>query len=757
MPTLYNFQRQAVDDCLNNNKHFMILQTGAGKTACSISLAKEITVNSSLSRVLVVTTASKAKTCFPAGVKVKTPDGEKNIEDMEEGDIVYSYQRKLGVRESRVAGLVKYNTDKKLYRIDFGRSGSIIATEDHLFYMGGGKYKRADKIKKGAYVWHIGEEPQGSDGKVSQTESKASLLAMQQRNTDTDKDAERQLVEKKEDVLLGQMWKTSEVAGEGEGLSTEVQTAPLKRSAMSCVSKASAISRDEEEPKELLLQNREDILQQGVQQESSAGRDNELQTNEKRTCRMGEDESQHLCEKEYTHEPSADRVAKDIGRRTRICGRDKEELRTNRFSVPKEESGNRDRRKIPQREESNNDRQEKRWRIRRVRVENIQVLRQDTSRENTVYCINVENDHNFFANGLLVHNCDWQTEAREWGGENWYNSLSSFEVVSWHSLKKWWDKNFDKGLKDYYIIFDEVAKSKSGISSQMGKTFLSMTKQTTNWVGLTATPGDTWMEFYPYFVACGLIKNKTEFKRRFVQEMWVGFPRIVGYAHEGILENMWASISTAPDTSQMNRELPAQTHKVIEFNKPAMYDKTLKTLANPDGELLDTTGALCAELRRQCFTKDKRQWVADFVEGVESGVVIFYNFTQTGDLLEEICTKALGGAGRIWRIDGKHHEIPTAETVGKKDVVLCQWQAGAEALNLQFLHYWISVESTYSYSTAIQARGRIRRIGQAEPQFYYYLKCPNTIEDAVYKALKNKSDFASSAWCIAQGLNLKGE
>jgi len=352
---------------------------------------------------------------------------------------------------------------------------------------------------------------------------------------------------------------------------------------------------------------------------------------------------------------------------------------------------------------------------------------------------------------------DWQEEARLWGGESWYNSLSEFEVVSWHSIRKWWDKNFTKGLKDTYVIFDEVAKAKAGVSSGMGKTFISMTKATDNWVGLTATPGDTWIEFYPYFVACGLVKNKTTFKRQFVQEMWVGFPKIVGYAHTDVLEKMWASISTAPDTSQMNRELPAQTHKVVEFKKPTLYDHTLKTLVNTDGELLDTSGALCAELRRQCFTKDKRQWVSDFVEGVESGVVMFYNFTQTGDLLEEICSKALGSNGRIWRIDGKHHEIPTAETIGKKDVVLCQWQAGAEALNLQFLHYWVSVESTYSYSTAIQARGRIRRIGQQEPQFYYYLKCPSTIEDAIYKALKTKSTFAQDEWCIAQGLNLKGE
>ena len=344
---------------------------------------------------------------------------------------------------------------------------------------------------------------------------------------------------------------------------------------------------------------------------------------------------------------------------------------------------------------------------------------------------------------------DWNDEAKLWGGESWYNSLSSFEVVSWHRVRKWWDKNFTRGLKDTYVIFDEVAKAKAGVSSGMGKTFISMTKATTNWVGLTATPGDTWIEFYPYFVSCGLVKNKTAFKQQFVQEMWVGFPKIVGYAHIDMLEEMWESISVAPDTRQMYAELPAQTHKVIKFKKPATYDKILKTLVNEKGDLLDTTGALCAELRRLCFTEDKRLWVSDFIEGLESGCVLFYNFIETGNALEEICTKALGNSGRVWRIDGAHHEIPTKDTIGKKDVVLCQWQAGAEGLNLQYLNHMVIVEANYSYSLSIQGRGRIRRLGQHKPQFYWYLKTTGTIEDAIYKALKTKSNFAEDTWLVA--------
>ena len=235
--------------------------------------------------------------------------------------------------------------------------------------------------------------------------------------------------------------------------------------------------------------------------------------------------------------------------------------------------------------------------------------------------------------------------------------------------------------------------------------------------------------------------------QRYVKlQTFKGFPEIVGYYYEDELKEFWKKISTAPDTRQMMAELPSEGHKVIEFKKASTYDNTLKTMVAPDGTLLDTSGALCAELRRQCFTKDKQQWIKDFVENLGDGAVMFYNFTKTGDQLEEIVSKALPKGARVWRIDGKHHEIPTANTIGKCDVVLCQWQSGSEALNLQFLHYWVSVELCYSYSTAVQARGRIKRIGQKNHMLYYYLQTKGTIETAVMRCLKNKSDFADDVW-----------
>lgn len=341
---------------------------------------------------------------------------------------------------------------------------------------------------------------------------------------------------------------------------------------------------------------------------------------------------------------------------------------------------------------------------------------------------------------------DFELDADKWNGKEWRKSLSSFSVISWHKFAAWVNTHWGE-LGEWVLVADEIAKASAGVSSGMGKAFLKFTARNRDWAGFTATPGDVWLKFYPYFQACGLVRNKTQFMRRYcVVQTFKGFPEIVNYRYEHELKKFWTQISIAPDTSKMMAELPAEAHKTLGFKKPSSYNRTLKTRISPEGEMLDTPGALCAELRRQCFTKEKKQWITDFVENLGAGVVMFYNFIKTGDELEELVSKAIPKGAKVWRIDGKHHDIPTADTIGKYDVVLCQWQSGSEALNLQFLHYWVAVELCYSYSTAVQARGRIKRIGQKNFMRYYYLLTDGTIEQAILKCLKNKSEFSEEVW-----------
>lgn len=355
---------------------------------------------------------------------------------------------------------------------------------------------------------------------------------------------------------------------------------------------------------------------------------------------------------------------------------------------------------------------------------------------------------------------DFEAEADNFCGRGFRQNLQEFETVSWNSLHKWVDAN-RKTLREWVVIADEIQRIK-GHTSRMAKSFLKITYETQNWVGFTGTPGDYWISYGAYFQACKLITTKTHYTQRFcIVQTFKGFPEIVGYREEETLKKWWAEISYAPDTTQIAQELPKATHKVVYFPKPTGYEKVLKmrqklcadgTLSEEYEDFLDNPSKTFHYLRQLCFTKDKQQWISDFLEGLGENCIIFYNYTETANTIEAIAKKVLPKDAKVWRIDGSHHQIPTKDTIGKHDIVLSQWQSGSEGLNLQFMRVWVSVELTYAYSTAQQARGRVLRNGQTRPVFFYYLQTKDTIEGDIMECLKNKSEFSEKVWLLGKGM-----
>ena len=352
---------------------------------------------------------------------------------------------------------------------------------------------------------------------------------------------------------------------------------------------------------------------------------------------------------------------------------------------------------------------------------------------------------------------DYHIDAERWCAPSFLSSLSSLSVVSWAKFAAWVSEHWGH-LDEWVVVLDEIAAVKAGVSSNRGRAFLKLAKYNPSWAGFTATPGENWLHFYPYLQACNLCRNKTQFMHDYANvQTRRGFPEVVSWRHEDRLRYLWGKVSYAPDVSQMLAELPEATHRVVEFKKPQSYTKILKTRQTSSGELLDTTMKLCHTLRQECFTKDKQEWVRDFVENLGDRAVIFYSYIAEGDKLEELVRKALPKSAKVWRIDGRHKDIPTEDTIGERDVVLCQWQSGSEGLNLQYIPYWISTTPTYSYSVSKQAQGRVLRIGTKRPVWYYYLKTTGTIESAIYKALKTKRDFSEANWCIENNIIMEGE
>lgn len=342
------------------------------------------------------------------------------------------------------------------------------------------------------------------------------------------------------------------------------------------------------------------------------------------------------------------------------------------------------------------------------------------------------------------HSKDFQTtELIKFTSPEFRAHLVSLEVVSWHMLKKWTDKKSPQQLANYYFVADELQRCRQGVSSLMGRAFLFITKHCKAWTGYTGTPGDNWLQFHPYFIATGKIKNKTEFMRDYTISQQYPFPMVLGFRHEDTLKGWWRDISYEPDTSEVMSQLPAETHQIMRFPTPKGYKKVLKSSTTLDGEFLDSNMALYHHLRQMCATKQKLDALEDLLSSLSSPLVIFFNYTCER---EQILGLAAHMKRKVWRIDGECHEIPTEETIGQNDIVLCHYLSGSEALNLQFCHYMVFYSPNYSYSISVQAKGRVKRVGQQNPMFFYSFLCSDSIEEEVMDCIKQKKDFAEKIW-----------
>jgi hypothetical protein len=102
-------------------------------------------------------------------------------------------------------------------------------------------------------------------------------------------------------------------------------------------------------------------------------------------------------------------------------------------------------------------------------------------------------------------------------------SISGVKVTvdSWNNISK-----YQRIVKNSFFIFDEQRLVGSG---SWVKSFFKIVRQN-NWILLSATPGDTWPDYIPVFIANGFI--------RIVQNSFVVMQFIVGSQNIQKLKNI---------------------------------------------------------------------------------------------------------------------------------------------------------------------------------------------------------------------------
>lgn len=306
-------------------------------------------------------------------------------------------------------------------------------------------------------------------------------------------------------------------------------------------------------------------------------------------------------------------------------------------------------------------------------------------------------------------------------------SLYSNKVVidSWNNIKKYIE------VENAFFIFDEQRVVGSGA---WVKAFYKITKKN-NWILLTATPGDTWQDYIPVFVANGFYKNKTDFLRQHVvYSRFTKYPKIDRYINTGKLIKLRNSILIGMDFKR--KTIPHHEDVYVSYDILA-YKDVIRSRKDPDtGEPIKNAADFCYILKKIVNTDISRKIM--FLELLEDHpkAIVFYNYNYELDLLKELCE----GSGVVfleWN-GHKHQSIPSGESW----VYLVQYSAGAEGWNCITTDTIIFYSNNYSYKIMSQAAGRIDRLNTPFVDLYFYhLKSRSSIDLRIDKALKEKRDF----------------
>lgn len=333
-----------------------------------------------------------------------------------------------------------------------------------------------------------------------------------------------------------------------------------------------------------------------------------------------------------------------------------------------------------------------------------------------------------------VKDKDWETEFHRFGlgsepASNVYGR--SVHVISWNKIQDYQD------IEGAFFIFDEQRLVGRGA---WVKAFLKIAK-TNRWILLSATPGDTWMDYIPVFVANGYYRNRTEFLRRHVVfSNFTKFPKVDHYVEVGRLEAIRRRLLVEmPYTRHTTRHI---RNIVVTYDKDA-YDRVVKDRWHiyEDRPIKDVS-ELFIVMRKLVNSDISRLGAVMELLEKHDKLIVFYSFNYELEMLRTL-SETLGITTREWN-GHKHEAVPSDHD---KWLYLVQYTAGAEGWNCIETDAMAFYSLQYSWKTFEQAQGRTDRLNTPYKDLYYYvIRSGASIDVAIMKALTFKQNFNEKSY-----------
>jgi hypothetical protein len=320
---------------------------------------------------------------------------------------------------------------------------------------------------------------------------------------------------------------------------------------------------------------------------------------------------------------------------------------------------------------------------------------------------------------------DWEKEAADFviGKEIDATIHGVMTVDSWNNIEKYTE------VSGAFFIFDEQRLIGSG---KWVRSFLKIAKKN-EWILLSATPGDTWMDYIPVFVANGFYKNRTAFIREHVvYTPYSRFPKVQRYTGVNKLVKLRNSILVhMPYTKETVRHSKTVT---VDYDQE-MYEDVVKRRWHPyEDRPIRDVAELFMVMRKVCNSDPSRLKAVRRLLKLHPKLIVFYNFNYELEAL-----RALKSVTTVAEWNGhKHEELPDTDSW----VYLVQFAAGSEGWNCTETDAIVFYSFTYSYKYWEQAHGRIDRMNTPFVDLYYYtLKSGSSIDKMILDTVKAKKNF----------------
>jgi hypothetical protein len=324
---------------------------------------------------------------------------------------------------------------------------------------------------------------------------------------------------------------------------------------------------------------------------------------------------------------------------------------------------------------------------------------------------------------------DWEKEFVAFGiSTNPETSVYGIRLTvdSFNNIEKYTD------VKDAFFIFDEQRLVGAGA---WVKAFITIAK-TNQWIMLSATPGDNWMDYCPIFIANGFFKNRTEFVRNHVVfKRFSKFPQIERYTDEGILEQYKRSLI-------VHMPVPRHTKRhikniMVENDKAAFRRVHVDRWNIYEDRPIRDVAELFRVMRKLVNSDPSRIRTLDRLSREEHPkLIVFYNFIYELDALKAYADKR--GITYAEYNGQKHEPVPT----GENWLYFVQYTAGAEAWNCITTDAMVLFSLNYSYKINQQVLGRIDRANTPFIDLHYYIFRSNSvIDNAILRSLATKKSF----------------